>query len=295
MKAAEIEAALAGGEWPAPLRADLKQVYPPLFNWLRDHSRGGEALVIGLCGAQGTGKSSLAAAIQQVLGAHLRWRCISLSLDDFYLSRAQRQALAQAQHPLLATRGVPGTHELDRLRDVLEQAKRGQGGLRWPRFDKVADERCAESEWHQCAQAPDLVILEGWCVGVPPQEMAELLVPVNSLETAEDPDGQWRNWVNAQLADYQQQLWSALDGLIFMAAPSFDAVLRWRTEQERGNLRYSSQKQSRLSDPAQMRRFLAHYERLTRHALDVLPSRSDVLIQLNEAHQVERLRVRPER
>lgn len=292
MNAADIAAALAPESWPAALREDLQRVYPPLLDWLRDHKPAGRPLCIGLCGAQGTGKSSLAAALIQILGRQLGWRGLSLSLDDFYLGAEARRQLAAQVHPLLQTRGVPGTHELDRLRACLAQVRAGNAGeMRWPRFSKAKDDRCPEAQWQQAALPVDLVILEGWCVGLPPQEEAELQLAANALEQSEDAQGIWRRWTNERLRDYADQLWPALDGLIFLAAPSFEAIRRWREQQEVGNLRSAGAEQSALTDAAAMTRFLAHYERLTRHALEVLPSRSDVLVRLNEAHQVERLRM----
>lgn len=295
MKAEAIAAALAPGDWPHALREDMQQVYPPLLDWLRDHKPAGKPLCIGLCGAQGTGKSSLAAALLAVLQHQLGWRGLSLSLDDFYLGAQARQQLAEQVHPLLQTRGVPGTHEWDRLQAVLQQTREQQGELIWPQFNKAADDRCPQDQWQRQQLPMDLVLLEGWCVGLPPQEEAELLLPVNGLEQAEDGDGRWRRWVNERLHDYAQGLWSQLDGLVFLAAPSVAAIRRWREQQEQGNLRAAGVERSGLSDPQAMTRFLAHYERLTRHALEVLPSRCDVLVRLNEAHQVERLRCPPKR
>lgn len=295
MRSEDIAAALAPGEWPHTLREDLQQVYPPLLDWMRDYKPAGRPLCIGLCGAQGTGKSSLAAALLAVLRHQLGWRGLSLSLDDFYLGAQARQQLAGQVHPLLQTRGVPGTHELDRLQAALQQAREAQGELVWPHFNKATDDRSPEAQWQRQSLPVDLVILEGWCVGLPPQEEAELLLPVNALEQTEDPDGSWRRWVNGQLQAYATQLWSQLDGLVFLAAPSVAAIRRWREQQEQGNLQAVGATHSALSDPQAMTRFLAHYERLTRHALEVLPSRCDVLVRLNEAHQVERLRCPPKR
>ena len=295
MRSEDIATALAPGDWPQALRDDLQQVYPPLLDWMRDHKPTGRPLCIGLCGAQGTGKSSLAAALLAVLRHQLGWRGMSLSLDDFYLSTQARQQLAEQVHPLLQTRGVPGTHEWDRLRAALQQSRESDGELVWPRFNKAADDRSPEDAWQRQSLPVDLVILEGWCVGLPPQEEAELLLPANALEQAEDPDGSWRRWVNERLRVYAEELGSQLDGLVFLAAPSVAAIRRWREQQEQGNLQAAGTSRSALSDPQAMTRFLAHYERLTRHALEVLPSRSDVLVRLNEAHQVERLRCPPKR
>jgi len=83
--------------------------------------RGGHPLIFGMCGAQGSGKSTLARAL-----AGRFPRAVALSIDDFYLTRAERLRLAKEVHPLLATRGVPGTHDLDLANAVLTALERGE-------------------------------------------------------------------------------------------------------------------------------------------------------------------------
>ena len=67
-------------------------------------------LIIGINGAQGSGKSTLADYIKSYMCAEGH-SAVSLSLDDFYLTREERFQLSRDTHPLLATRGVPGTHD----------------------------------------------------------------------------------------------------------------------------------------------------------------------------------------
>lgn len=185
-------------------------------------------MIVGLCGAQGSGKSTVAAALDRALTAQ-GLAVATLSLDDLYLGRAARRALAATVHPLLATRGVPGTHDvglgvelLTRLRERLP--------VRLPRFDKGRDEPVPAAEWVD-AGACDVVLFEGWCVGARPQAEAELVAPVNALERDEDPDGRWRRYVNARLGGDYQALF-AIDRLVLLAAPGFAVVAGWRAEQE---------------------------------------------------------------
>ena len=74
--------------------------------------------IFGISGGQGAGKSTLCAALAQTLATKGK-KALTLSLDDFYLSKAAREHLAQTVHPLCATRGVPGTHNVDLLAQVL--------------------------------------------------------------------------------------------------------------------------------------------------------------------------------
>src|SRR6187402_352808 len=74
--------------------------------------------ILGISGLQGSGKSTLAASLIEA-AKERGWSAVSLSLDDVYLTRAEREALGRQVHPLLRTRGVPGTHDLTLLASTL--------------------------------------------------------------------------------------------------------------------------------------------------------------------------------
>ena len=239
--------------------------------------------VIGLCGAQGSGKSTLAAAMQRTLVADGA-RAAVLSIDDLYLTRAERVALAHEVHPLLATRGVPGTHDIGLGLALFAALDNGQR-VRLPRFDKAADDRVPESDWPIVEQPLDVLIFEGWCVGARPQADAALARPVNTLEATEDRDGIWRRHANAALAGRYRQLFARIERLILLAAPSFAVVRRWRGEQEAA-LRAERPDGAALQDAAALDRFIQHYERLTRHILDDMPGYADLVLRLDDDRKV---------
>jgi D-glycerate 3-kinase len=231
--------------------------------------------VLGLCGAQGSGKSTLAAALATRLRAE-GIGCVTLSLDDLYKTRAARQQMARKIHPLFATRGVPGTHDLAlafTLLDALEHRRAG----RVPRFDKACDDRFPEQEWDDAPADTQVLILEGWCIGARPQEEAALDAPINALERDDDPDGVWRRYANAALAGDYQRLFARIDLLVLLAAPGFQVVLDWRMEQEK-ELRAEGRGGMTDEDIA---RFIQHYERLTRHILAEMPAYAGLVIALN--------------
>jgi D-glycerate 3-kinase len=247
----------------------------------------GRAALIGLSGLQASGKSTLAA---QLAGA-ARERGIAtevLALDDFYLGRRDRVALARQVHPLLATRGVPGTHDVALLAETVQalRAASPRQPARIPRFDKGRDTRLPPSRWRRVTTAPRLIVLEGWCVGVPAERSRALARPVNSLERFEDADARWRTWVNARLAGEYGALWRTFDALIVLAAPSFEIVSRWRDEPERALRKRGA---PRAMSRAMLRRFLMHYERLSRHALRTLPALADIVVTLDAARRVQRI------
>lgn len=249
-------------------------------------------MLLGICGAQGSGKSTLT----DTLADHFRGRGLrvaTLSLDDLYLRRADRQHMAAAVHPLFATRGVPGTHDVRLGLAVLDALGR-EGKVRLPRFDKSVDDRFPESAWDEVEGPVDLILFEGWCVGATAQADRELACPMNALESAEDEAAVWRRHVNAALADEYQKLFRHIDFLVLLQAPSFEIVARWRTEQEDG-LRKALIEQGKpisgLMTADQIARFVQHYERITRHILSEMPDRADLVIALDEHRHITSLRM----
>lgn len=279
----------------APMTTDTP--YATLADWIaREHREAGVRL-IGLNGAQGSGKSTLATKLKHNLADTHGLRLAVLGLDDLYLTHAQRRQLADDVHPLLATRGVPGTHEvalgIELLRSLCEL--HSGASLSTPRFSKAADDRLPRPDWTQVDGPIDVVLFEGWCVGTPPQTTSALQTALNTLEAEEDADGIWRRWVNAQLAGPYRQLFALLQRLIFLQAPDFDCVLSWRLQQEQNdNARDAAAGDGRLMDETALRRFIAHYERLSRHALAVLPQTADVVVSLTAERGVRDLRLKPQ-
>lgn len=239
--------------------------------------------VIGLCGAQGSGKSMLASALRRALVADGVSAAI-LSIDDLYLTRAERHAMAHNVHPLFATRGVPGTHDIALGEHVLAALDRGEP-VALPQFDKAVDDRMPESAWPLIEPPLDVVIFEGWCVGARPEDAEALASPINKLEAEEDRDGIWRSAVNDALAGGYQRLFARLDRLILLAAPSFEIVPRWRREQETA-LRRTRPGGNAIMDSEAIDRFVQHYERITRHILLEMPARADLVLCLDDDRQV---------
>lgn len=251
---------------------------PAIRQWRAEHRD--RLFALGISGAQGSGKSTLARALAERLGED-GLRVAALSLDDLYLTRAERQALAAEVHPLFATRGVPSTHDVALGLATLDALARGEP-TPLPRFDKARDDRAPEADWSRAPAETQVLILEGWCLGARPQAAEALAAPVNALEAADDRQATWRTHANAALAGDYQQLWSRIDRLVFLAAPDWAVVAQWR-EQPEAELRKHS---SGAMSPAEVLRFIQHYERLTRWMLEDLADRADVTIRLGAAREV---------
>lgn len=234
--------------------------------------------IIGVSGSQGSGKSTFAGVVVEQLQMR-GFAAAAVSLDDFYLTHADRQALGATVHPLLCTRGVPGTHDTDWLRRVMA-AMRQPGGeaatVRLPVFDKGADDRSGQRE-----RAAQVLVLEGWCLGVHAQPEDMLQEPINTLERDEDPQGIWRSWVNDQIRMHYEPLWPHIDYWVQLQPPGFEQVVMWRGQQEQ------QIEPTLRMDALALRRFIDHYERLTRWQWESPPLRPGLCVRLAKDHSVQ--------
>ncbi|HEB91191.1 MAG TPA: kinase [Deltaproteobacteria bacterium] len=235
---------------------------------------------VGLGGGQGAGKSTLARLIESAC-SFLGTRVCVLGLDDFYLPLSERRRLAAEVHPLLETRGPPGTHDIEACREAMESLHHDVE-TRLPIFDKGLDDR---SGFRRVRGPFDLVLLEGWCVGARPAREDRLVEPINALERDRDPDGVWRRYVNGQLAGSYARVWERLDWLAFLRVPDLAAIRRWRFQQEAAR-----PVANRLS-PEDVESFVAFFERISLDMLGPLPPRADLEIDLAADHSIAALRV----
>ena len=208
-------------------------------------------VLVGVAGAQGSGKTYAC----KLLEAANRPRFAHFSLDDVYLTRAERVELSRAVSPLFITRGPPGTHDLHLARLTIEALQAGQPA-RLPRFDKALDERVAESDWPIFEGQPEAILFDGWCLAaLPPDDTP----PMNDVER-EDRDGCWRATIRTELASAYAEFFRLFDAIVYLQAPSFEIVRRWRGQQEAQTLCRALT----AEDSARLDRFIQHYERVTR-------------------------------
>jgi D-glycerate 3-kinase len=238
-------------------------------------------LVIGLAGAQGSGKSTLSRKVAEMLVEEGRMAA-TVSIDDFYFGRSNRRRLAGGTHPLFVTRGPPGTHDVSAAIKFVDAVKAGREAIA-PKFDKLADERF-EGANAAIVKAPfEVLIFEGWCLGARPEPESDLEQPINTLEREFDARGSWRRAVNSALGDGYQALFQRFDRLVYLRPPRFEIVAQWRLQQEE-TLAASATIDDRhkLMRPDEIAYFIQHYERITRRMMIDLPGRADLTIQLDE-------------
>ncbi len=269
----------------------------------KKHNQKQAPLLVAINGAQGTGKSTMALflkALLKKLGKHTA----VISIDDLYHTYQARRKIATDIHPLLVTRGVPGTHDVSLGELVIHHLQNAKVGdvVQIPAYDKAVDDRKPQSEWPSVSCPVDIILLEGWCVGATPMPDDDLDLPINQLEADEDKEVVWRRYINEQLKQGYQGFFNQFDLLVMLQAPSFDCVKEWRALQEEKLARKMqvrmTDKQTNengkvnapfkgLMDTNALNRFMMHYERLTKHMLEEMPPRADVLIILKQDHSIQ--------
>ena len=190
---------------------------------------------------------------------------------------------------LFLTRGVPGTHDTRMLLQCLKNLKNDKfKKLNIPKFDKSTDDRSPKSKWVQVKKKPDIVIFEGWCVGVSAQKNKDLNFPVNELEKHKDDRKIWRKKVNLELKKNYKKIFNLIDKLIFLKVPSFKYVFKWRLLQEK-KLRITSKGNKTMTDK-QIENFIMYYERLTKHMLKTLTKKADTVINIDKKHRLKSIK-----
>jgi D-glycerate 3-kinase len=206
----------------------LWDLWLPLGMKLAAHRRQlNRPLVQGILGVQGTGKTTMCQILSLIL-QQLGYRTLSWSLDDLYKTYSDRLALLQ-QDPRLIWRGPPGTHDLDLGLNVLNQIRQGETAVTIPRFDKSAHAGAGDRTTPEVVTNVDIVLFEGWFVGVRP-------IDPNAFELAPPPiitdaDKAFARDMNRQLSNYLP-LWERLDSLILLYPTDYRSSLEWRKQAE---------------------------------------------------------------
>ena len=268
---------------------NLKKIYIPIAFWINNKCNKKKPLFIGLSGGQGSGKTTVAAILSIILKIFFKRSICIISIDDFYKTLSDRSRMAKQIHPLLLTRGVPGTHDINLIKNFfINIQKKKFKKINLPKFNKSTDNRLKRSRWQKVNKRPEIVILEGWCVGAKAESYSSLKKPVNSLEKNEDQDLIWRKFVNAKLKKEYKKVFSMIDYLIFMKVPNFKMVFKWRFLQE-VKLRKKTYQKKKIMSHNTIKRFIMFYQRITLQMMKDLSKSASVIMLLKKNHEIKKV------
>jgi len=211
------------------------------------------------------------------------------SIDDFYMTLKNRNKMSNRIHPLFRTRGVPGTHDLNLIENFFKLAKKNKfKKIQIPKFDKAKDDRLRKKYWTNIKKKPEIVILEGWCVGAKPQSNYLIKKPVNILEKYEDKNLIWRKFVNEKLKKQYKKIFAKIDYFIFMKIPNFNMVFKWRLLQEK-KLKKKSYSKQKIMSYSEIKRFIMYYQRITLQMIKDLSKSASIVMFLKKNHEIKKV------
>ena len=270
----------------------IKSFLIPISYWISKKTHKNKTLIIGLAGGQGSGKTTISSIISLILKKYFKLNVFKVSIDDFYKTRRDRKLLSKKKHPLLMTRGVPGTHDIELMLDFFKKVKSKKfKNFKIPKFNKAIDDRYSRTNWYKIKSKPDIVIFEGWCVGARAQTAKQLKKPINSLEKAYDQNAKWRSHVNNQLKTKYNILFKQLDGLLYLKAKNFNLLRSWRLKQERKLwLQTKNKKNLKIMKSDDVKKFMQTYQRITERMFKDTPKHCSIILNLNDKHQISKIK-----
>ena len=269
---------------------NLKKIYIPISFWINSKcNKKGRTLLLGLSGSQGSGKTMVTGILQIILKKFFKKNIYIISIDDFYKTLRDRNRMSQQKHSLFKTRGVPGTHDINLIKNFFISVKRKKfKKIKLPKFNKSIDDRSKKNYWHNINKRPEIIILEGWCVGAKPQIISSLRKPVNILERHEDKDLIWRKYANEKLKKEYKEVFAMIDYFIFMKVPNFKIVFKWRLLQE-NKLRKKLHYKKKIMTYSAIKRFIMFYQRITLQMMKDLSKSASIVLLLKKNHEIKRV------
>ena len=267
----------------------IKSFLIPVSFWIESKTKSKRPFIIGLGGGQGTGKTTITSIISIILKKYFKLNVFKISIDDFYKTRKERFSLSKKIHPLLMTRGVPGTHDINIMLDFFKKVKKSKfKSLRLPKFNKAIDDRCKKKLWYLIKKRPDVIIFEGWCVGARAEKNNTLKKAINSLEKIDDLKLVWRKFVNQQLKSKYKKLYNHLNTLLYLKVKNFSLLQRWRLKQEKKLwLKNKKLSNNKIMSKKEVIRFMQTYQRVTQNMIKSVPKYASIILNLNSNHQIK--------
>ena len=267
----------------------VKNFLIPICFWIVKKSDYKKPYFVGLAGGQGTGKTTISSIIKIILEKYFKLKVFKISIDDFYKTRKERKALSKKVHPMLLTRGVPGTHDINMMLDFFKKSKAKKfKNMKLPKFNKAIDDRFPKNKWNKINKRPDVIIFEGWCVGARAETNKTLKKSINSMEKANDHKLVWRKYVNVQLKTKYKKLYSQLNCMIYLKAKNFSLLQKWRLKQEH-KLWLKTKKKGghKIMSKSDVINFMQTYQRITQNMFKNMPKYTSIILNLNSKHQIK--------
>ena len=267
----------------------IKSFLIPLCFWINKKANKKRPYFVGLAGGQGTGKTTSSSLIKIILTKYFKLKVFRISIDDFYKTRKERISLSKRVHPMLLTRGVPGTHDINLMLNFFKKVKsKNFKRLKLPTFNKAIDDRFNKKYWYDLKDRPDIIIFEGWCVGAKSEKNSTLNKTINLMEKNKDKKRIWRKYVNNQLKSKYKNLYSQLNCLIYLKAKNFSLLQKWRLKQERKLLVNSKKNlKTKIMNKEDVLSFMQTYQRITQNMFKNMPEYASIIINLNSNHQIK--------
>ena len=267
----------------------IKNYLIPICFWIAKKADNKKPYFVGLAGGQGTGKTTISSIIKIILEKYFKLKVFKISIDDFYKTRKERIALSKKIHPMLLTRGVPGTHDINMMLDFFKKSKSKKfKKLKLPNFNKAIDDRFPKNKWNKINERPDVIIFEGWCVGARAENNKTLKKSINSMEKANDQKLVWRKYVNQQLKTKYKQLYSQLNCIIYLKAKNFSLLQKWRLKQEHKLwLKTKNKGGHKIMSKGDVINFMQTYQRITQNMFKNMPKYASIILNLNSNHQIK--------
>ena len=264
----------------------LKSYLIPISFWIAKKANKKSPLIIGISGGQGTGKTTITSIIALILKQYFKFKVFKISIDDFYKTRKERTNLSKKIHPMLMTRGVPGTHDIKMMLNFFKKTKvKSFKKMKLPNFNKAVDDRSPKKNWHNINEQPDIIIFEGWCVGARAEINKTLKKPINSLEKTNDQNLVWRKHVNQQLKTKYKKLYSQLNCMIYLKAKNFSLLQKWRLKQEKKLwLKTKNKSSHKIMSKGDVINFMQTYQRITQNMFKNMPKYASIILNLNDNH-----------
>ncbi len=267
----------------------IKNFLIPICFWIAKKTDHKKPYFVGLAGGQGTGKTTISSIVKIVLEKYFKLKVFKISIDDFYKTRKERITLSKKVHPMLLTRGVPGTHDINMMLDFFKKSKSKKfNKMKLPSFNKAIDDRFPKNKWSKINKRPDVIIFEGWCVGARAETEKTLKKSVNSMEKANDHKLVWRKFVNHQLKTKYKKLYSQLNCMIYLKAKNFSLLQKWRLKQEHKLWLKTKKKGShKIMSKGDVINFMQTYQRITQNMFKNMPKYASIILNLNSNHQIK--------